>query len=42
MNPLEIAQDHLESAKLSIDNSEIKEILDEIIFALDLLASEIK
>ncbi len=42
MNPLEEILNRLEEAKLQINNSEIKEILDEITFALDLLAAEIK
>ena len=42
MNPLEEILNKLEEAKLSINNSEIKEILDEISFALDLIAEEIK
>ena len=42
MNSLESIQDELESIKLSSQNSEIKEILDEIIFVLDLLAKEIQ
>jgi len=42
MNTLEEILNKLEEAKLQINNSEIKEILDEIIFALDLIAEEIK
>lgn len=42
MNHLEEILSKLEEAKLSINNSEIKEILDEISFVLDLIAEEIK
>ena len=42
MNPLEEILNKLEEAKLSINNSEIKEILDEISFVLDLIVEEIK
>ena len=42
MNHLEEILSKLEEAKLSINNSEIKEILDEIIFVLDIIAEEIK
>ena len=41
MNPLDEILNKLEEAKLQINNSEIKEILDEISFALDLLSGEI-
>ena len=37
MNHLEEILSKLEEAKLSINNSEIKEILDEISFVLDLI-----
>ena len=42
MNPFEDILNRLEEAKLQINNSEIKEILDEIVFALDLLGEEMK
>jgi hypothetical protein len=42
MNLFDEILNKLEDAKLQVNNSEIKEILDEITFALDLLASEIK
>jgi len=42
MNPFEEVLNKLEELKPQINNSEIKEILDEITFALDLLSSEIK
>jgi hypothetical protein len=42
MNNLEDILNKLEELKLQINNSEIKEILDEISFALDLIAEEIK
>ena len=42
MNPLEEILNKLEEAKLLIKDSEIKEILDEISFILDLIAEEIK
>lgn len=42
MNHLEEILSKLEEAKLSINNSEIKEILDEISFVLDLIVEEIK
>jgi hypothetical protein len=42
MNPLEEILNKLEEAKLLIKDSEIKEILDEISFVLDLIAEEIK
>ena len=42
MNNLEEILSKLEEAKLSINNSEIKEILDEISFVLDLIVEEIK
>jgi|694.fasta_scaffold60944_2 hypothetical protein len=42
MNPLEEILSKLEEAKLQINNSEIKEILDEISFVVDLIAEEIK
>lgn len=42
MNHLEEILSKLEEAKLSINNSEIKEILDEISFVVDLIAEEIK
>ncbi len=42
MNLFDEILNKLEDAKLQVNNSEIKEILDEITFALDLLSSEIK
>jgi len=42
MNPLEEILNKLEEAKLLIKDSEIKEILDEISFVVDLIAEEIK
>ena len=42
MNPLEEILSKLEEAKLLIKDSEIKEILDEISFVVDLIAEEIK
>jgi len=42
MNHLEEILSKLEEAKLLIKDSEIKEILDEISFVLDLIAEEIK
>jgi hypothetical protein len=42
MNNLEDILNKLEELKLQINNSEIKEILEEISFALDLLSEEIK
>ena len=42
MNPLEEILNKLEEAKLLVKDSEIKEILDEISFILDLIAEEIK
>jgi hypothetical protein len=42
MDHLEDILNKLEELKLQINNSEIKEILEEISFALDLLSEEIK
>jgi hypothetical protein len=42
MNPLEEILNKLEEVKSEINNFEIKEILDEISFVLDLIAEEIK
>jgi hypothetical protein len=42
MNLFDEILNKLEDAKLQVNNSEIKEILDEITFVLDLLSSEIK
>jgi len=42
MNPFEEVLNKLEELKPQINNSEIKEILDEIVFALDLLGEEMK
>ena len=42
MNHLEEILNKLEEAKLLIKDSEIKEILDEISFVVDLIAEEIK
>lgn len=42
MNPLEEILNKLEEAKLLVKDSEIKEILDEISFVVDLIAEEIK
>jgi dsDNA-specific endonuclease/ATPase MutS2 len=42
MNLFDEVLNKLEELKPQINNSEIKEILDEITFALDLLSSEIK
>jgi hypothetical protein len=42
MNNLEDILNKLEELKLQINNSEIKEILDEISFVLDLIGEEIK
>ena len=42
MNPLEEILNKLEEAKLLIKDSEIKEILDEISFVVDLIVEEIK
>jgi hypothetical protein len=42
MNPFEEILNKLEEVKSEINNFEIKEILDEMIFALDLLGKEIK
>ena len=42
MNPLEEILNKIEEAKLLIKDSEIKEILDEISFVVDLIAEEIK
>lgn len=42
MNPFDEILNKLEEAKLQINNSEIKEILDEISFALDILGEQIK
>ena len=42
MNLFDEILNKLEDAKLQVNNSEIKEILEEISFALDLLSEEIK
>jgi hypothetical protein len=42
MNLFDEILNKLEDAKLQVNNSEIKEILDEITFVLDLLATEVK
>jgi hypothetical protein len=42
MNPFEEILNKLEEVKAEINNFEIKEILDEMIFVLDLLGKEIK